>query len=108
MFSLLKNFICDNASIMNTERLKDLSAMSGSELKSTGWWPADHKPTAVLNELSNVLQTHPSCYLEQRGGSSKHSRVQSLPLARLAWKDLPGGVSGYSPHSLLFGRDPVG
>ena len=45
-------------------------------------------------------------YLEQRGGSSKHSWVESLTLALWALNDLPGAVSGYSPHRLVFGRHP--
>ena len=31
-----------------------------------------------------------------------------LPLATWALNDLPGAVSGYSPHRLVFGRDPLG
>ena len=31
-----------------------------------------------------------------------------LPLATWALNDLPGAVPGYSPHRLVFGRDPMG
>ena len=51
------------------------------ELNNTAWWPTDHRATDVLNELSKVVFTSLRQYLEQRWGSSKHSWVESLPLA---------------------------
>ena len=49
MFGLPKEFFPDNASIINSEFLKDLFAMSGAR------WPTDHRATDLLNELSKVL-----------------------------------------------------
>ena len=38
----------------------------------------------------------------------KQTWLDLLPLAIWSANDLPGPISGYSPHRLLFGRDPVG
>ena len=106
MFGLPEEFISDNASIINSEFLKDLFAMSGVEQHS---WVA-YRPQSngraerAVQSIANSLRQ----YLEQRGGSSKHSWVESLPLALWALNDMRGAVSGYSPHRLLFGIDPVG
>ena len=61
---------------------------------------AERAVQSIVNSLRH--------YLEQRGGSSKHSLVERLPLAFWALNDLPGAVSGYSPQRIFFGRDPVG
>ena len=37
----------------------------------------------------------------------KHTWLDLLPLAIWSANDLPGPISGYSPHRLLFGRDPA-
>ena len=106
MLGLPKEFICDNASIINSEFLKDLFAMSGFEQHSSvAYRPQSNgRAERAVQSIVNSLRQ----YLEQRGGSSKHSWVESLPLALWALNDLPGAVSGYSPHRLVFGRDPVG
>ena len=106
MFGLPKEFLCDNASIINYEFLKDLFAMSGVEQHSSvAYRPQSNgRAERAVQSIVNSLRQ----YLEQRGGSSKHSWVESLPLALWALNDLPGAVSGYSPHRLLFKRDPVG
>ena len=106
MLGLPKEFICDNASIINSEFLKDLFAMSGVEQHSSVAYQAQSKGRAerAVQSIVNSLRQ----YLEQRGGSSKHSWVESLPLALWALNDLPGAVSGYSPHRLIFRSDPVG
>ena len=106
MFGLPQKFICDNASIINSESLQDLFALSRVEqhgsvayrLQSNGC--AERAVQSIVNSLRQ--------YLEQRGGSSKHLWVESLPLALWALKNLPGADSGYSPHRLIFGGDPVG
>ena len=105
MFGLPKEFICDNASIINSEFLTDFFAMSGVEQHSSvAYLPqSNRRAERAVQSIVNSLRQ----YLEPRGGSSKHSWVESLPLALSALNDLPGAVSGYSPHRLLFGRDPV-
>ena len=40
--------------------------------------------------------------------SRKMNSLQALPLALWGLNDLPGAVSPYSPHRLVFGRDPLG
>ena len=106
IFGLPEEFICNNASIINSEFLKDLFAMSGVEQHSSvGYLPQSNgRAEGAVQSIINSLRQ----YLEQLGGSSKHSWVKSLPLAVWALNDLPGAVSGYSPHRLRFRRDPVG
>ena len=106
MLWLRKEFICDNASIINSEILKDLFAISGVEQHSSvAYRPQSNKRSerAVQCIVNSRRQ-----YLEQRGVSSKHCCVESLPLALWALSDSPGAVSGYSTHRPLFGSDPVG
>ena len=38
----------------------------------------------------------------------KHKWVDILPLALWSANDTPGVITGYSPHHLVFGRDPIG
>ena len=106
MFQLPKEFICDNASITNSEFLKDLFAMSGVEQHiSVAYRPQSNgRAVRAVQSIVNSLRQ----YLEQRGGYSKHSWVESLLFALWALNNLPGAVSGYSPHRLIFWRDPVG
>ena len=106
IFGLPKDFICDNASIINSEFLKDLFAMSAAEQYSLVAYRPQRNGRAerAVQSIVNSLRQ----YAEQRPGPSKHSWVESLPLALWALNDLPRAVSGYSPHGLIFGRDPVG
>ena len=96
MFGLPKEFICDNASIINCEFLKALFAMSEVEQHSSVAYRPQRNGLAerAVQSIVNSLRQ----YLEQRGGSSKHSWVDSLPLALWALNDLPAAVSEYSPH----------
>ena len=96
MFGLPKEFICDNASIINFEFLKDLFAMCGVEQHSSVAYRPQSSGRAerAVQSIVNSLRQ----YLEQRGGSSKQSWVESLPLVLWALNDSPGAVSGLSPH----------
>ena len=57
---------------------------------------AENAVKAVVNSLR--------LYYEQR----KALWVNALPLAVWAVNDLPGIHGPYSPHRLVFGRDPIG
>ena len=106
MLGLPKEFICDNASIINSEPPKDLFAMSGVEQHTSVAYRPRSKGRAERAVQSNINSLEQ--YLEQRGGSSNHSSVESLPFALWALNEFPGTVIGYSPHRLYFGRHPVG
>ena len=58
---------------------------------------AENAVQLVLNSLRRLLE-------------QKCSRdwLQLLPLAVWGLNDLPGPIQGYSPHRIVFGRDPVG
>ena len=99
MFGLPNEFICDNASIINSEVLKDLFAMIGIEQHSSVAYRPQSNGSAkrAVQSIVNSLRQ----YLEQRGGSGKHSWVESLPLALWALNDLPGPSVGI-PHIDFF------
>ena len=99
MFGLPKEFICDNASIINSEFLKDLFAMSGAEQHSSVAYRPQSNGCAerAVQSIVNSLRQ----YLEQRGGSSKHSWVESVPLALWALTICRGQSVGI-PHIDLF------
>ena len=106
MFGLPNEFIYDNASIINSEFLKEFFFMTGVEqhsLVAYGPQSNGHAERAVQSIVTSLRQ-----YLERAGGCSKRSSVKSLPLALWALKNLPGALSGYSPHRVPSGRDPVG
>ena len=100
MFGLAKEYICDNAAIINSEFLKDLFAMSRVEQHSSvAYRPQSNgRAERAVQSIGNSLRQ----YTEQRGGSSKHSWAESMPLALWALNDFPGAVSGYSPHPVYF------
>ena len=79
MFGLAKEFICDNAFVIKSDFSKDLFAMSGVEQHiSVAYQPQSNgcAERAVQSIVDSLRQ-----YLEQRGGSSKHSWLGSLSLA---------------------------
>ena len=77
---------------MNSVFSKNLFAMSGVEQHSSVAYRPQSNTGAELAVQSIVNSLRQ--YLEQRQGSSKHSWVESLPLARCALNNLPGAVSG--------------
>ena len=99
MFGLPKEFICDNVSIINSEFLKDLFAMSGVEQHSLVAYRPQSNGRA--ERAVHSIVNSPRQYLEQRGGSSKHLWVERLPLALWALNDLPGSPVGI-PHIDFF------
>ena len=58
---------------------------------------AENAVQLVLNSLRRLLEQKCS-----------RDRVQLLPLAVWGLNDLPGPIQGYSPHRIVFRRDPVG
>ena len=68
MVGLPKEFICDNASIINSEFLKNLFANSRVEQHSSvAYRPqSDGRAERAVQSIENSLRQ----YLEQRGGSS--------------------------------------
>ena len=57
----------------------------------------------MIDSLRKFLEQAPAQKVKH-----KHTWLDLLPLAIWSANDLPGPISGYSPHRLLFGRDPVG
>ena len=92
----------DNASIINSDFFNTLCMLSGVEMhKSIIYRPQSNgRAERAVQAVQDALRT----FLEGR----KQSWVTALPLALWGLNDLPGPVSPFSPHRLVFGRDAVG
>ena len=92
----------DNQSIISSTFFNALCNLAGIEQaksiiyrrKSNG--RAERAVQSTINSLRQYLL------------SRKVSWLQGLPLALWGLNDLPGALAPYSPHRLVFGRDPIG
>ena len=105
LMGLPKDITADNAGTTNGNFWDTLSTLSGMEqCKTEGYRPSSNgRAERAVQTVSNTLRN----FLEQsrREGSTW---PQLLPQALWGLNDLPGVISGFSPHRLLFGREPVG
>ena len=99
---LPKEVYSDNASVLSSQFLDTLFSLSGIELHSSVPYKPSTNGRAELAVKSVVMALRH--FLTQRPRSWYHA----LPLALWGLNDLPGLVAPYSPHRLVFGRDPVG
>ena len=93
----------DNDHLVSAQFCKEFFMLSGAE----GHKSPIYKPKAN-GRAENAVQLVVSSLrklLEQKGTKNW---VKLLPLAVWALNDTPGPVSGYSPYSIVFGRNPVG
>ena len=99
---LPSRIMSDNASIINSAFFNTLCSLSGVEMhKSIIYRPQSNgRAERAVQSIIDALRT----FLEGR----KQSWVTALPLALWGLNDLPGPVSPYSPHRLVFRKDPVG
>ena len=91
----------DNASIIKSAFFNTLCSLSGVEMhKSIIYRPQSNgRAERAVQSVIDALRT----FLKGR----KQSLVTALPLALWGLNDLPGPVSPYSLHRLVFGREPV-
>jgi len=96
-------FFSDNASWLNSKFLQTLLALSGVERNTSVVYQhrSNGRAEAAVRAIVRALRL----FLEHRAKSSGEW-YHALPLALWGLNDLPGVVSPYSPHRLLFGRDP--
>ena len=99
---LPKEVYSDNASVLSSHFLDTLFSLSGIEQHSSVPYKPSTNGRAELAVKSVVMALRH--FLTQRPRSWYHA----LPLALWGLNDLPGLVAPYSPHRLVFGRDPVG
>ena len=107
MFGLPKEVICDNVSIINSEFLKDLFAMTGVEQHSSvAYRPQSNgRAERAVQSIVNSLKQ----YLEHRGGFQKAVLGGKLGIGPLGFEQFAGGSQLVFPTSTSFsGRDPVG
>ena len=99
---LPQEFLCDNASILNSDFLTTLAELSGIEKYHSVIYRhnSNGRAESAVQGVMMALRK----YLCQRGGDWYHA----LPVAVWGLNDLPGIVAPYSPHRLVFGRDPPG
>ena len=103
-FGLPKEIFSDVDKIMHADFFSTFCQLSGIEeyrspvyrKKSNG--RAERAVQVVVDSLRKLLQ--------QAGRNRKWTDL--LPLALWCANDMPGAVSGFSPHRLVFGRDPIG
>ena len=91
-----------NQSIISSTFFNALYNLAGMEqAKSIQYRPKsnDRADRAVHSTINTLRQ-----YLLSR----KVSSLDALPLALWGLNDLPGAVTPYSPHRLVFGCDPIG
>ena len=97
-----REIFSDNDHLITSEFFRTLCAQSGIEQhqgviyrpQSNG--RAEVAVKSVVNALRRFLEERPSNW------------VEALPMALWGLNDLPGAVTPYSPHRLVFGRDPPG
>ena len=100
--SLPRDIQADNQSIISSTLFNALCNLAGIEqAKSITYRPksngrAEWAAQSTINTLRQYLL------------SRKVSWLEALPLALWGLNDLPGAVAPYSPHRLVFGRDPIG
>ena len=99
---LPSRIMSDNASIINSAFFNTLCSPLGVEIhKSIIYWPQSNEcAERAVQSVIDALGT----FWEGR----KQSWVTALPLALWGLNDLPGPVSPYSSHHLVFDRDPGG
>ena len=102
---LPKDITADDAGIINGKFWDTLFTLSGVEQCKTEIYRhssngrAERAVQTVTNTLRNFLE--PS-------GREGSTWPQLLPQVLWGLNDLPGVISIFSPHSLLYGREPVG
>ena len=94
-----REIFSDNDHLITSEFFKTLCAQSGIEQhQGVIYRPQSNgrAEVAVVNALRRFLEERPGNW------------VEALPMALWGLNDLPGAVNPYSPHRLVFGRDPPG
>ena len=99
---LPKEIFSDNDKLFGSKFFETLMALSGIEqYKGVAYKPSTNgRAENAVKVLSMALKK----YILQ----TKGSWVERLPIALFALNDLPGVIAPYSPHRLVFGRDPIG
>ena len=108
-FGLPKEPFSDNDKIIDASFFSTFCKLSGIEeyrspvycARSNG--RAECAVQVVIDSLRKLLEQ-----VSAQKVKHKHTWLDLLPLAIWSGNDLPGPISGYSPHRLLFGRYPVG
>ena len=101
-----RSIYSDNQSIISNDFISTLCELAGAEYhKTVPYRPQSHgrAERAVQSVICSLRQ-----FLEQRGKGKHNNWVTSLLLALWGLNDLPGVVHPYSPHRLVFGREPIG
>ena len=102
-------FFSDNDKIIDVSFFSTFCKLSGiGEYRSPVYRArsdgrAERAVQVVIESLRKFLEQDSAQKVKH-----KHTWLDLLPLAIWSANDLPGPISGYSPHRLLFGRDPVG
>ena len=100
---LRQTFFTDNDHFIHAKLFTTLCSQAGIDVKKSQIYRprsngrAERAVQTVIAALRKILMQ-----------TKKKNWVQLLPLAVCTSNDIPGVVSGYSIHYLLFGRNPIG
>ena len=104
--SMPQSIYSDDQSIFTNDFISTLCSLAGAEYhKTVPYRPQSNRRAerAVRSVICLLRQ-----FLEQRVKGKHSNWITSLPLALWGLNDLPGAVHPYSPHWLVFGREPIG
>ena len=96
----------DNQSIISNDFISTLCELAGAEYHTTVPYRPQSNGQAERAVQSVICLLRQ--FLEQRGKGKHNNWVTSFRLALWGLNDLPGAVHQYSPHQLVFGREPIG
>ena len=108
-FGLPKDIFSDNDKIIDACFFSTFCKSSGIEeycspvYRAHSNGRAERAVQVVVDSLRKFLE-----HVSAQKVKHKHTWLDLLPLAIWSANGLPGPIAGYSPHTLLFGQNPVG
>ena len=93
----------DNDHLINANFFHTLCSQAGVDVRTS----PIYRPRSN-GRAERAVQTVITSLRKSLMQTKKKNWVQLLPLAVWTSNDIPGVVSGYSPHYLMFGRNPIG
>ena len=106
---LPKEVFSDQDKLIHSSFFKTLCALSGVEkYHSIAYRPQGNgRAEAAVRQVLDILKKFAWHRYHEKKEKSV-TWVELLPMAVFALNDMPGVVSPYSPHRIVFGRDPIG
>ena len=105
---LPKEVFSDNDKVLCSSFFNTLFALSGIEkYNSIAYRPQGNgRAEAAVRQVLEALRKF--AWVQRYDKKRKTSWVELLPMAVFTLNDTPGAVAPYSPHQIVFGRNPIG